>query len=288
MTEGSLSRYTPEMLKEALSHRNGSMPPPRTADADMEMSLSRGEIEGNDILEKGEKFFPETLRPLRLPDILSNRLILSREMLKDWNIKGVGEKPDIKYEVTVQRGAVFEAEGAEYERDADGGIPEFRKKPLADVRHGEGRRVKDRISHIEKGLEPRSFSFDTVHEGSAPGEGVAPPGFLVSPEEHFVRGIKVEDGCLGTLLLQGIHGRGKIIKKGVAPNVHHCCNTALYGGPVLFEEDEKLREESRRNIVDGEHALVLQDLERRGLSRSGHSGDDDASFHSPVFILHQF
>ena len=117
---------------------------------------------------------------------------------------------------------------------------------------------------------------------------MAPPGFLVSPEKDFVRRVKIEYGRLGTFLLQGSHGRGKIVEERISPNIHYSGNTALYGGPVLLEEDQKLREKSRGNIIDSKHPLVLKDLKSRSLSRSGHPGDNDASFHSPIFILHQF
>ena len=125
MTEGRLSGNAPEMFKEALGHRNGTMPSSGTTDADMEVGFSSGKIKRDNILEKREKFFPENLRPLGLPDIVTNRLVLSRQMLKGRDVKGVCEKTDVKEEITVRRRAVFETEGGEDEGYSDGGIPEF-------------------------------------------------------------------------------------------------------------------------------------------------------------------
>ncbi|GAB1487027.1 hypothetical protein MASR2M79_20790 [Aminivibrio sp.] len=62
MTEGGLSRNVPEMFKEPLGHRHGTMPPPRTADPYMEVGLSGGEIERNYGFEREQP--PQSLRPL--------------------------------------------------------------------------------------------------------------------------------------------------------------------------------------------------------------------------------
>src|SRR5262245_4536969 len=266
-----------EPAPELLHQHHRAMATARAADGDRQVALALVLVARQREGEQRQDVCEKLLRVGAFQHVRGHVRIhsgLGTQLLDEERVR---QEAAVEHQVGVDREAVLvpERDQGDRQRAGVGRLEELSQRGPQLV-HGEHARVDDARRLAAQLAQRFALAPDAVGDRAALRGGMRTPGLAEAPHQHVVTGLEIDDLRLRTCRAQLVEDVREVAQETALPDVNPERHTADILARALPQLDES-RQQRDREIVDAVEAQVLEDLQRRALTRPRQTRDDDGA-----------
>src|SRR5215207_2439075 len=229
------------------------------------------QIAGRDDVEQLVEVLEKGFSASLTQDIVANWFAQTGLWSQLGNPVWVRQEPDVEHHVCIDWYAVLEAEGDQGDPEPILGLAAVRMgDPRAELMDIERRRVDYQIGGGAQGGQRLPFPGDAVKEPSISLQRMRSPYRLLSPDDHIVGRLEVQDLRQRTGSGKIAEHRWQLFEELPGANVQDHCQS---GKADFTRLRANLRQHAGRQVVDDVPAKILQGVGSGRPAGSRHAGD---------------